>query len=138
MTERVHRYLKQRLTLIGCGLGIQWHDSERDTLDYEQHALEWDDYLPIIQHSYNSVPNAATKISANAIVFGRDLRLPLDRIDSDDEKEPPTPDEWRRKMELRRAVIHSDASEALLRADVSRRAMFCVRRPFSRFCDRCA
>ena len=104
--ERVHRYLKQRLTLIGCGLGRDWHNAPRMVLDDGRDLMEWDDFLPIIQHSYNSVPNSVTRMSANKIVFGRDLALPLDRLEPEDGVAVP-PKEWTRKMELRRAAPQS-------------------------------
>ncbi len=114
--ERLHKYIKERLTLIGVALGRVWHDSVDSVLDDERQILEWDDFLPIIQHSYNSVPHRVTNLSPNKIIFGSDLRLPLDDVKQDDDAIIP-PADWQHAMELRRAIVHDEASAALARAD---------------------
>ncbi len=121
--ERIHRYLKQRLTLIGVALGRSWHDSLEATHSDERQILEWDDFLPIIQHSYNSVPNTVTNLSPNKIIFGSDLRLPLDEAKQSDDAIIP-PEDWQHAMELRRAVVHDEATAALARADRVRVARY--------------
>eukprot|EP01084_Bolivina_argentea_P068130 123991_1 len=70
--ERLHRWIKERLTLISVDLGINFTDSIDD----------WDNYIGLIQHSYNSTPNTMTNYSPNKIIFGNDLKVQLDRINN--------------------------------------------------------
>ena len=61
--ERLHRWIKERLSLISIDAGLNFIDGDDD----------WDQYIGIIQHSYNSTPNTMTKYSPNKIIFGDDL-----------------------------------------------------------------
>ena len=123
----MHRSLKERYALMRCAFVHDWRDSSAERLDDAEALLEWDDFLPIIQHSYNSVPNAATRVSANKVLFGKDLRLPLDRIEPTDDA-PIPPEEWIQRMDARRVLIHNDASEALQRARDRRKRKHSKRR----------
>ena len=62
--ERLHRWIKERLSLLAIDGGLNFIDGDDD----------WDDYIGIIQHSYNSTPNTMTKYSPNKIIFGQDLK----------------------------------------------------------------
>ena len=70
--ERLHRWIKERLTLISVDLGCNFVDGED----------EWDDHIPLIQHTYNASTNKMTKSSPNAIIFGQDFKLPIDRMNA--------------------------------------------------------
>ena len=63
--ERLHGWIKERLTLISVELGMNF-------IDYED---DWDNYISLIQHSYNSTPNSITSYSPNHIIFGQDLKV---------------------------------------------------------------
>ena len=62
--ERLHRWIKERLILISIDGGLNFIDGQDN----------WDDYIGIIQHSYNSTPNTMTKFSPNKIIFGYDFQ----------------------------------------------------------------
>ena len=62
--ERLHRWIKERLSLIAIDAGLNFINGDDN----------WDDYIGIIQHSYNSTPNTMTKFSPNKIIFGQDLK----------------------------------------------------------------
>ena len=63
--ERLHRWIKERLALISIDAGLNFIDGDDD----------WDDYIGIIQHAYNSTPNTMTRHSPNKIIFGYDLNF---------------------------------------------------------------
>ena len=50
--ERLHRWIKERLTLISVDIGTNFVDGD----------CNWDEYIPLIQHSYNSSINALLKL----------------------------------------------------------------------------
>ena len=62
--ERLHRWIKERFSLISIDGGLNFIDGDDN----------WDDYLGTIQHAYNSTPNTMTKYSPNKIIFGQDLQ----------------------------------------------------------------
>ena len=68
--ERLHRWIKERLSLISINAGVNFIDGDDS----------WDDYIGAIQHAYNSTPNTMTKYSPNKIVFGYDLQYNINPI----------------------------------------------------------
>ena len=70
MVERLHRWIKERLCLISVDMGLNFLDGD-----------DWSTYIPVIQHAYNSTANSMTTYSPNAIIFGKDMKITLDRID---------------------------------------------------------
>ena len=60
--ERLHRWIKERLSLISYDGGLDFVTGEND----------WSDYLSIIQYTYNTTPNKMTTYSPMNILFGRD------------------------------------------------------------------
>lgn len=43
-----------------------------------QHQKDWDDKVPLFLLAYRSAPHTATKMSPAQLVYGRELRLPID------------------------------------------------------------
>ena len=106
--ERLHRWIKERLTLISIDLGVNFVDGDDD----------WSQYIYLIQHAYNSTPNTMTKYSPNKIVLGRDCKIILDELD---EKEitTSTPSEYIRMMNNNRRIIQNNANNQQIRYDAS-------------------
>ena len=107
--ERLHRWLKQRLTLISVKMGLNFVDGLDD----------WSSYLPMISHCYNSTPNSMTKYSPNKLIFGDDLKMVLDRV-NETEISPITHSEYIRLMENQRRIIHNDANVQQRKYDARR------------------
>ena len=107
--ERLHRWIKERLTLISVDLGTNFVDGDDD----------WDQYISLIQHSYNSTPNSMTSYSPNHIIFGQDLKITLDRINNI-ETTPTTPMEYVRMMENNRTIINNNVQARQAKYDESR------------------
>ena len=63
--ERLQRWIKERLTLISIDLGMNFIDGDDN----------WDDYVSLIQHSYNSTANSITSYSLIHIIFGNDSKI---------------------------------------------------------------
>ena len=105
----MHRWIKERLTLISIDLGLNFIDGEDN----------WDDYISLIQHSYNCTPNSITSYSPNHIIFGKDLKIQLDRINNATSSNS-TPPEYARIMQNKRAIIHNHANQQQLKYDENR------------------
>ncbi len=95
--ERLHRWLKERLALIAQDGGLNFLNGTDD----------WSDYLPIIQYTYNSLPNRMTTYSPMNIVFGRD---PYKILDYEFDRDNPL--EYTRFMANRLNIIRNNANEA--------------------------
>merc|ERR1719242_958079 len=96
--ERLHRWIKERFCLIALGGGLSFVNGDDD----------WSDYLPMIQHSYNSTPNAMTSYSPNHIIFGSDFKITLDRINNVT-LPSTTPDEYITHANNKRTIIWGNA-----------------------------
>ena len=107
--ERLHRWIKERLTLISIDLGMNFVDGDDD----------WDKYIYLIQHAYNSTPNTMTKYSPNKIVLGKDCKIILDELDTD-EITAATPAEYIRMMHNNRKIITNNANVNQSKYDQSR------------------
>ena len=107
--ERLHRWIKERLTLISVDLGLNFVDGDDD----------WDNYISLIQHSYNSTPNSITSCSPNQIIFGNDLKIYLDRINNESTSST-NPSDYIRSMANKRAIINNRANEYQSKYDKSR------------------
>ena len=107
--ERLHRYIKERLTLISLDLGMNFVECSDD----------WDTYISFIQHSYNSTPNAMTKYSPNKIIFGRELKIASDRI-NDNQMPSNLPSEYIRIMNNKRVIINNKVQRTQLKYDFIR------------------
>ena len=92
--ERLHRWIKERLSLISIDAGVNFIDGDDN----------WDDYIGIIQHSYNSTPNTMTKYSPNKIIFGYDLNYNINPIPSSPTN-TTTPDEYIQYISNSRSII---------------------------------
>ena len=68
--ERLHRWIKERLVVIAIDGGLNFIDGDDN----------WDDYIGVIQHSYNSTPNTMTKYSPNKIIFGSNLSYNINPV----------------------------------------------------------
>ena len=101
--ERIHRWIKERLVLISI-------DSGQNFLNGDDN---WDDYLSIIQHAYNSTPNTMTKYSPNKIIFGSDFKSNIDRINDETNKTTASsqlPVDYVKYMDNQRRIIYEDAN----------------------------
>ena len=93
--ERLHRWVKERLSLISYDGGLDFVSGEND----------WSDYLDIIQYTYNTTPNKMTTYSPMNIVLGRDdYKLPPYKFDI------KNPREYIDYLVKRQAVLHRDAN----------------------------
>ena len=45
----------------------------------------WDEWLPLVMAAYRASPHAATKVSPNALIFGRENSMPIDIVLGDSE-----------------------------------------------------
>ncbi len=114
--ERLHRWIKERLTLISIDLGTNFVDGDDN----------WDDYIKIIQHSYNSTLNSLntmTKYSPNKIIFGNNLKIPLDRLNKLTVS-PTTPIEYINKMNNNRKIIYNNVNVKQMQYDKNRSKSF--------------
>ena len=71
---------------------------------------DWDDYLQIIQHSYNSTPNSMTSHSPNKILFGKDLEIALDKINNKPLSRR-APNEYIEAMNNMRTIINNEVDK---------------------------
>ena len=112
--ERLHRWLKERLTLLAYDGGLDFNYNGTDN---------WSDYIDVIQYSYNSTPNAMTGYSPSHIVFGVNIQKPCDHhfVDTYD---GTTPEEYIRYMEIRRAVIRKEAIRSQTKYDEQRKKSY--------------
>ena len=96
--ERLHRWIKERLSLISIDGGMNFIDGDDN----------WDDYIGIIQHAYNSTPNTITKYSPNKIVFGYDLTQNINPSNQSISKTSST-NEYLEYMNNNRMIINNEA-----------------------------
>ena len=94
--ERLHRWVKQRLSLISYDGGLNFVDGRDD----------WSDYLNIIQYTYNSTPNRMTSYSPMEIVLGRD-KYKIEEYKFN----PNNPAEYMDFMIKRQTIIRNNANE---------------------------
>ena len=100
--ERLHRWIKERLSLIAIDRGLNLIDGDDN----------WDDYIGTMQHAYNSTPNIMTKYPPNRIIFGQDLQYNVNPSPySLTTNTSSTPDNMK-YMENIRAIIRNKALEA--------------------------
>ena len=90
--------MKERLSLISIDAGINFIDGDDD----------WDDYIGIIQHAYNSTPNTMTKHSPNKIIFGSDLNYNINPIPLQSPN-TTTSDEYIKYINKSRSIIHNES-----------------------------
>ncbi len=84
---------------------------------------DWDDYIPLIQHSYNSTPNTMTTYSPNHIIFGNDFKIALDRINQKPSSRK-TPKEYIHSMNNKRKIVNNAANLRQNKYRVSRSATY--------------
>ena len=97
--ERLHRWIKERLSLIAVDLGLNFIDGNDD----------WDDYIGTIQHAYNSTPNTMTKYSPNKIIFGRDNKHNLNTNIYEFQQNSTSITDYIRYMHNTRSIINNAA-----------------------------
>ena len=96
--ERLHRWLKERLSLISIDGGLNFIDGDDD----------WDEYIGAIQHAYNSTPNTMTKYSPNKIIFGDDLQYNINTTTT--QLHTQSGIEYSHYMDNVRTIIHNNAN----------------------------
>ena len=104
--ERLHRWIKERLTLISYDGGLNFVNGEDD----------WADYLGIIQYTYNSTPNLATTYSPMDIVIGRNDYELKDYV-----HDPTDKSEYARYMTDRQRIIKADVAQKQAKYDKIRK-----------------
>ena len=114
--ERLHRWMKERLCLISVDVGVNFVDEDN-----------WDDYIPMIQHSYNATPNSMTTYSPNKILFGVDMEITLDKVNNKP-LSPRTPDEYVEAMNNNRSIINNEVNKYQQKYRKSRTATYNKRR----------
>ena len=97
--ERLHRWIKERLVLISIDAGLNFIDGDDN----------WDDYIGIIQHSYNSTPNTMTKMSPNKIIFGYDLQHNINPTMQNITTNTKSTSEYLRYMQNIHHIINNEA-----------------------------
>ena len=97
--ERLHRWIKERLSLISIDTGMNFIDGDDD----------WDDYIGTIQHAYNSTPNAMTKCSPNKIIFGSDFKMNVDSTNITYKSVNKSTKEFIKYMNNNRSIIQNKA-----------------------------
>ena len=97
--ERLHRWIKERLVLISIDAGLNFIDGDDN----------WDDYIGIIQHSYNSTPNTMTKMSPNKIIFGFDLQHNINQSTHKITSNTKSTSEYIRYMRNTHSIINNEA-----------------------------
>ena len=119
MIERLHRWIKERLSLISYDNGA----------DFVEPKDDWSAYLPVIQHIYNTQPNRMLDYAPSEIIFGRNFIMPLVKKSEDwlekhralGPKAPLEAIEW---VERRRAIIHNRALVNQQHYDAERKRYF--------------
>ena len=98
--ERLHRWIKERLTLISCDTGKDFIDNIDD---------DWSDYLNIIQYTYNGTPNRMTSFAPSELMMGRKIQLPIDPEPLNPFDATITPMKYIKYMTKRYQIIHNKA-----------------------------
>ena len=111
MIERLHRWIKERLALIG-------HDLDLDMLS-GQDANDWSVYLNVIQYTYNTLPNTMTSMSPFDLIYGFSPMNPLEI-----EFDPKNAADYRKYMRDRMAILRVDAGYQQGRYDERRRRTY--------------
>ena len=100
MIERLHRWIKERLTLISL-------ETNKDFIAGD----DWAEYLPLIQWSYNTTPSRMTNHSPQEIIFGQS-KDEVPQMPTDEELRVPTnPAKYIEYMNKRRNIIESKANK---------------------------
>lgn len=86
------------------------NDQLRMLVDSEQR--DWDEFLPYVQHSMNTLVNAATGYSPHFLMFGRDLVEPIDILMSAPLQPEIPVDMWLQKLKLSRAIAAKNDADA--------------------------
>ena len=94
--ERLHRWIKERLSLLAYDGGLNFVTGKDD----------WSDYLSIIQYAYNSTPNKMTSYAPMHMVFGK---IPT-KI-SEYEFDPNQPQTYIDYLIRRQTIIKQNATE---------------------------
>ena len=114
--ERLHRWIKERLTLICCDTGKDFINNKED---------DWAEYLDIIQYTYNATPNKMTNFTPSELMIGRKLKLPLDTEDPINPFDMRnTPKEYVEYMYKRYKVIHNKARMKQAKYDKLRKIQY--------------
>ena len=92
--ERLHRWIKQRLSLISYDGGLNFVEGKDD----------WADYCGIIQYTYNSTPNRMTSYAPLDIMLGVD-----DYKLKEYEFTPRSPDDYIDYLAYRQMIVKNSA-----------------------------
>lgn len=91
----------------------------------DENQRNWDDVLPLFLLAYRSVPQESTKITPASLVFGRELRLPMDLVNG---RPPDQPNQnqveylWELKEKLEKA--HEFARKNMINATTSMKTRY--------------
>eukprot|EP01084_Bolivina_argentea_P170259 295026_1 len=96
--ERLHRWIKERLSLLAHDLGLDFIGNKDEFGD------NWTHYLPIIQYKYNNTSTRMTSYSPSNVVLGYDANDIID-VDFD----PKAPEQYKRYMNARIKIIRDKA-----------------------------
>ena len=111
--ERLHRWVKERLAMISNDLGLDFLNGD-----------DWAVFLPMIAHAYNTTPNQMTSYAPAEIVFGRNIRLPIEQRFTKADCRSRNAKEFIDYMNVRRAIIIGDARGVQKKYDESRKKQF--------------
>ena len=107
--ERLHRWIKERLTLIAYDGALNFVEGEDD----------WSDYLSIIQYTYNSTPNKITSYAPMEIILGKnDYKL------NEYEFSPDHPKAYIKFLSDRQRIIKMNARNKAKLYDEARRKSY--------------
>lgn len=108
--ERLHRWIKERLALIA-------YDTGKNFMNHD----DWVKYLHVIMHAYNTTSNQMTSYAPTEIIFGRNLKLPIDHALAVPTDRVRSPAEFIEYMANRRRIIVGNANAVQEQYDAIRK-----------------
>ena len=99
MIERLHRWIKERLTLISV-----------ETMSDFVGGDDWSKYIPLIQWAYNTTPSHMTNHAPQKIIFGRNYNEDFQMTDPK-EFNAERPADYIEYLNARYNIIHNKTQE---------------------------